>query len=284
MLRRDELKLICGKKSIHGRQRLTMFRELEVAKKLALEAGALILRHFADSVEVSHKDSGEVVTPADREADDFIRKGLADAFPADAIYSEETADSSERLSRTRVWIVDPLDGTSNFIERGDNFSVSIGLSVGGRAMLGVVYNPRRYELFAGGYGIGVTLNDAPVHVSDAKDLSKARLLVSKKEMKKGLEGLFPSLSLIPMASMAYKLAMVATGLADGVFTLKPRKEWGTCAGIALVNASGGKAVLLNGKDICFNRADLKQQAGFVAAGHALLPLLFDEVQKIISKS
>ena len=204
-----------------------MFRELEVAKKLALEAGALILRHFADSVEVSHKDSGEVVTPADREADDFIRKGLADAFPADAIYSEETADSSERLSRTRVWIVDPLDGTSNFIERGDNFSVSIGLSVGGRAMLGVVYNPRRYELFAGGYGIGVTLNDAPVHVSDAKDLSKARLLVSKKEMKKGLEGLFPSLSLIPMASMAYKLAMVATGLADGVFTLKPRKEWGT---------------------------------------------------------
>jgi fructose-1,6-bisphosphatase/inositol monophosphatase family enzyme len=216
-------------------------RELEVAKRLAQEAGTLILRHLTGPLVVGHKEHGEVVTPADREANNLIRSGLGLVFPDDAIYSEETSDSLERLSHSRVWIVDPLDGTSNFIERRNEFSVSIGLSVEGKAVLGVVYNPSRNELFAGGNGLGVSLNSLPAKVSDTTDLYRARLLVSRKECSKGLAQQFPSLTLIPLASMAYKLARVAAGLEDGVFSKKPRKEWGTCAGVALVLAAGGKA-------------------------------------------
>ncbi|MBI5407404.1 MAG: 3'(2'),5'-bisphosphate nucleotidase CysQ [Nitrospirae bacterium] len=252
--------------------------ELKVAERLAREAGALILSYLSGPLEVGHKEHDEVVTPADREANNLILTGLKNAFPDDAIYSEEIADSPKRLSHSRVWIVDPLDGTSNFIDLGDEFSVSIGLSVEGRAVLGVVYNPRRDELFAGGLGLGVSLNGATVKVNDAEDLSGARLLVSRKEWRRGLTQIIPSPPLIPVASMAYKLARVAAGLEDGVFSKKPRKEWGICAGAALVLAAGGKATLLNGEEIRFNRAELKQPLGFVAAGPKLHPLLLKAAQ------
>lgn len=261
-----------------------LLRELEILKSLATEAGALILRHRAVGVTVSHKEHGEVVTQADRDANDLILAGLKTTFPDDAIYSEETIDSPERLSKTRVWIVDPLDGTSNYIEGGDEWCVSIGLAINKRPVLGVVYNPTRNELFSGGEGLGVNLNGAAVKVSEAEDLKTSRILISRKEWKGGLthlSHLASSISLIPVASMAYKLARVAAGLDDGVVSKKSRKEWGTCAGIALVLAAGGKATLLNGTEIYFNRAELKQPLGFTASGTRLHPFLLDAAKILI---
>src|SRR5512140_3557910 len=222
-----------------------MPHELVVASRLALEAGRRILRHREAPIDVGHKEHGEVVTAADREADRTIREGLGAAFPADAIYSEETADSAQRLSKSRVWIVDPLDGTSDFIARGNDFSVSIGLAVDGRAVLGAVYNPARDELFAGAVGIGVTRNGVAVGVTETGDVEHAHISVSKKEHAK-LAGLVPGLTLATITSMSYKLARVAAGIDDGAFSGKRRKEWGSCAGVALVLAAGGKATLLDG--------------------------------------
>src|SRR3954468_1062285 len=142
--------------------------ELDVAAALAREAGAVLLRHREAGFAVGQKAGGELVTPADLESDRLIRQGLASAFPGDAIFSEETPDTPDRLGRERVWIVDPLDATSDFAAGGIDFVVSIGLAVGGRAMLGVVYCPSRAELTAGVLGTGVTLNGHSVHVSDAR--------------------------------------------------------------------------------------------------------------------
>jgi fructose-1,6-bisphosphatase/inositol monophosphatase family enzyme len=255
--------------------------ELTVAKSLALEAGALLLRHREGPIEVRHKPNGEVVTVADTESDALIRAGLASAFPLDAIFSEETADSPDRLSSPRVWIVDPMDGTSNFIERGDEFTVSIGLAVEGRAVLGVVYNPVRDELFAGCEPCGVTLNGAPARASMATDLRSARLAVSRKEWKGGLHELAAELPIAPRASVAYKLARVAAGLDDGMFSAKFRKQWDICAGVALVLASGGRVTLLDGGEIRFNRLELKQPLGMVASGPGIYPVLMEAVRRLL---
>jgi myo-inositol-1(or 4)-monophosphatase len=248
-------------------------RELSAATALARDAGATLLRHRAGPLEVGHKAHGEVVTAADLEADAIIRAGLARCFPADAVYSEETADTLERLSKPRVWIVDPLDSTSNYAAGGDEYSVSIGLAVGGRAVLGVVFNPSRDELIAGSIGSGVTLNGRPVQASATPRLASARLTVSRKEWQRGLARVADGLAIVPVASFAYKLARVASGLDDGVFTAIPRKEWGACAGVALVLAASGRATLLDGSPIAFNRPALKQPLGMLAAGSELHPML-----------
>jgi myo-inositol-1(or 4)-monophosphatase len=244
-------------------------RELAVATRLALAAGEVVRRHAAGPILEQHKSSGEVVSAADLECDALIRGGLAEAFPDDAILSEETSDSPGRLGRRRVWIVDPIDGTSDFVAGGDEHAVSIGLTVDGRAALGVVHNPRRRELFAGAEGHGVEKDGAAARVSGATDLDAARLVVSRKEWKRGFEPLAAALPIRPMGSIAYKLARVAAGLDDGTFYLKPRKEWDVCAGVALVLAGGGCVEHLRGGAPRFNAPDVKLPDGFIACAPGL---------------
>jgi len=259
---------------------LRLERELDAATRLALDAGAALRRHQAGVLEVSYETHGEPVTLADLEADAIIRDGLKGAFPDDVVFSEETADSPVRLSRPLVWIVDPLDSTSNFMERGDEYSVSIGLSIEGRAVLGVVYNPARNELFAGYQGAGVTLNGSPVRVSDVSDLERARLTASRKEWRR-LGNLATTLPIMPVAGMAYELARVAAGLDDAVFSAEPRTQWSTCAGVALVLAAGGRASLLDGGEIRFNRPEPRHPLGMVASGRGLYRLLLETLGDLL---
>ena len=255
-------------------------RELAVATRLAIEAGALLRRRRAEGVEVSKKGNGEVVTAADREVDASIGAGLASEFPDDAVYSEEAEDPPARLSARRVWIVDPIDATSDYASGGDEHCVSIGLAVEGVPVLGVVYNPARDELFAGRLGVGATRNGFAVSAARAGELAEARLEVSRKEWRRGLEAHAAALPARPVASMAYKLARVAAGLSDGAFSLKRRKEWGTCAGIALVLAAGGRATLLDGSVPKFNRPPGTPPRGLVAAGPRLHAALLEAVRAL----
>jgi myo-inositol-1(or 4)-monophosphatase len=244
--------------------------ELAVATSLALQAGAALRRHRADGrLLVMRKAGDEPVTAADLESDAIIRRGLADAFPSDALFTEETPDGPERLASRRVWIVDPLDSTSNYISGGDEYSVSIGLAIDRQPALGVVYNPNRDELVAGCLGGGVTLNGTRVGARTVAELGQARVTISPKELQRGLPDGLPTLALRPVASMAYKLARVAAGLDDATVSFKRRKEWGTCAGVALVLASGGRATLLDGRPIAFNHSEPKQACGMLAAGAGL---------------
>ncbi len=255
-------------------------RELQVAMALALQAGEVLWRHQSRRDKVEYRTNGEIGTVASLQADSVIRAGLQAAFPADSIFSEETPDTLTRLSSSRVWIVDPLNSTANFLELGNEYCVSIGLSILGQAVLGVIYNPSRDELFAGYLSRGVALNGSPVRVTEVNEVEQARITVSRKEWRRGLVMLSNTLRIEPLSSMPYKLARVAAGLDDGVFSLTPGKEWGTCAGVALVLAAGGRASLLDGRKIGFNRFNLRQPLGMVAAGSQLHPLLIERVRDL----
>src|SRR3712207_4288528 len=126
-------------------------REMQVALKLAREAGGAILAHYEHPLRVERKVDADPqtgpVTKADRAANELIVAGLRREFPDDGILAEESVDTERRLEKSRVWMVDPLDGTNGFIARDGDFAVQIGLAVGGRSRLGVVYQPEPDVLY-----------------------------------------------------------------------------------------------------------------------------------------
>lgn len=240
-----------------------MQRELEVALAAAREAGRAIARVYAKvqgaGIDVTAKsgDRGPL-TEADLAADEILRVTLTSAFPEDGWLSEETADAPSRLARPRCWIVDPLDGTREFTLGLPEFVVSIGLAIRGEARLGVVHQPIT-GLTVAGYidddGVGHAFTtDGPARTTARRTLDGARLLVSRNELEKGGFGAWAGrITLEPLGSVAYKLALVAIGQADATFTPKPRNEWDLCGGVAVVRAAGGRCSDGSGADYRFNQ-------------------------------
>lgn len=229
--------------------------ELRAAERAAGEAGAIIAELYRSDYQVREKSRGNPVTTADLMANRAIREVLAGRFPDDAWLSEEDADDAGRLDRSRVWIVDPLDGTREFIRGVPEFCVSIGLALHGSPVLGVIYHPLRRELFAAVRGGGTRLNGEPVQVSRPGNGERPCLLISRAEPRKRLEDLAREFALEPMGSIAYRLASVARGDAHATLTFRRVREWDVCAGIVVVEEAGGCAMAGNGERPAFNRRD-----------------------------
>jgi myo-inositol-1(or 4)-monophosphatase len=262
--------------------KMDLRRELNVAEHLAREAGMLLRERQAAGVKVRFKANGEIVTPADLASNEIICNGLAGEFPSDALWSEETPIFSPARETQRVWIIDPLDSTSNYVQNGDEYSVSIGLAVGGHAVLGVVFNPRRNEIFSGYCGFGASWNGVPVRATFTASEHQPSVLVSMKEWKRGLHTLTTKLPMRTMASMAYKLARVAAGKDDATVSFKRRKAWGICAGAALVTAAGGRITSIDGLPLVFDTQATSISDGLVAAGEKLHSRFLDFARELRS--
>ncbi len=233
-------------------------QQLTTAIAAAREAGNVIRKWYDGAVTVTEKGHDNPLTEADTEADRVLRETLLGAYPDYGWLSEETKDSPDRLQRRRVWIVDPLDGTKEFIQHIPEFCVCIGLVEDGQPVLGVSYNPATDEMFAGAVGTPVLLNDAPVHVTPLADLPQARVLASRSEVKRGEWSEFEQDFRVELTgSVAFKFALIAAGRADATFSLTPKNEWDICAGTALVNLAGGKVTDRYGQPLTFNRPNPK---------------------------
>jgi myo-inositol-1(or 4)-monophosphatase len=243
--------------------------DLDLATRAAREAGRVIMGYYQDEYEIKQKGKGNPVTTADLEADKVLKAVLLSGTPGDGWLSEETVDSPERLSARRVWIVDPIDGTKEFISGLPQFAISIALAVEGRIAVGVIYNPARDELYQGTTGGGVTLNGGAVRVTDLADLKQANILASRSEVSRGEFDRFQGdFRVTPIGSIAYKLALVACGQADLTFTLTPKTEWDFAAGYLLVTEAGGRVRILGDHPQTFNQPD-PRVAGLVATNAAL---------------
>ena len=253
----------------NGAPTSTYDHELRIARDAALAAGEILQRYFRDrDFTTESKGKNNPVTSADFEADSILKQILCDAFPAYGWLSEETVDSDDRLARERVWIVDPLDGTKEFIKGIPEFVVAIALTDGGVPMMGVTYNPIKDELFCGVRGAGCTLDGKAVTVSNTDGLEGATILASRSETARGEWKAYEGRVIVkPIGSVAYKLALVAAGQADATFTLTPKNEWDIASGVALIVAAGGRVTDLYGRDVSFNQREVKTP-GFVASnGH-----------------
>jgi myo-inositol-1(or 4)-monophosphatase len=229
-------------------------REREVAERAARDAGAIVRAHYASDVSVAEKGPGNPVTKADLEANACIRAAIAAAFPEDGWLSEETADSVERLGRRRVWVVDPLDGTKEFIQHIPEFCVCIALVEDGRPVVAVEYNPAADRLYAAARGAGTTVNGMPTHVSAQSRVADATVLASRSEDRRGEWDAFRGRVDVHLTgSVAFKLAELSAGHGDATFTLTPKNEWDICAGTLLVEEAGGRVTDLEGRPLTFNQ-------------------------------
>jgi myo-inositol-1(or 4)-monophosphatase len=220
-------------------------------------AGEAIMSYYRDrdSFSVTDKSPDNPLTDADLAADKLLRERLMALLPEAGWLSEETRDSPDRLERERVWVVDPLDGTKEFVLGIPEFTVSVGLVEGGRPLLAVIYNPPTGELYYGQRGEGVFLNGRAVTVSDRLEFPGARIDASRSERKRGeFEPFEAMLDIKTMGSIAYKLARVAAGQVDATWSRGPKNEWDICAGVLLIEEAGGVCHDLDDNPITFNQS------------------------------
>ena len=230
--------------------------ELISAKVAARNAGKILMKYYqSDKNEVKMKGVDNPVTIADNEADQYLSNFLMGEFPNDGWLSEETVDTEERLNRDRVWIVDPLDGTKEFIEGIPHFAVSIGFVYKGEPVVGVIYNPATDEMFSSQKGKGVYLNGNKVIASQKNHLIDSSITVSRSEFKRNEWEPFRNdfKSIKPIGSVAYKLALVSAGEYEIFATIAPKNEWDICAGDCLISEAGGVFKTINDKKIIYNQ-------------------------------
>lgn len=230
-------------------------RDLERIDAGLTAAAAVLADYTPGFIDATRKSGGDPVTEADEKVDELLRNLLPE--PGDGWLSEETVDRADRLGCRRVWVVDPLDGTREFIDGIPEWCVSIGLVEDGVAVAGGIVNLPKDQRVLGSLETGVTLNGTPAGVRSLDRLEGAEVLASRSEVRRGEWDQFRDGPIVvrPMGSVAYKLALVAAGLADATWTLTPKNEWDIAAGTALVVAGGGVITYPDGSEPKFNSRD-----------------------------
>jgi myo-inositol-1(or 4)-monophosphatase len=218
----------------------------------ALDEARAVLRGFTGVVPSRPKGDQGPVTDADLAVDAALARSLP--RPGEGWLSEESEDDPDRLARRRVWIVDPIDGTRQFLAGSPEWSVSVALVEDGRAVAGGVMLPARDLTIVGAEGLGVVANGQPARVRQGVTLDRACILASPSEHRRGAwDGYREApFTVRTFGSIAAKLALVGAGLADATWTLEPRNEWDVAAGIALVLAGGGEVWRGDAGELRFN--------------------------------
>lgn len=260
--------------SIREKMGDSSYAEILQRIEAAMDAARTVFARFTPgAIETEYKIGHDPVTEADRAVDAVLRESLL--REGEGWLSEETADNPSRLDKERVWIVDPLDGTREFVMGLPEFAVSIGCVEKGVPVAGGIYNPATQETFLGALDAGVLYNGHRARVSQRSTLDGGLILASRSEVKRGEWKPFDTgrFRIEAMGSVAYKLALVAAGRADATFTLTPKNEWDVVAGAALVKSAGGFVATLEKTDLTANRRH-PLLSGLLACGHLLKdPLL-----------
>lgn len=249
-----------------------MQKELEIAIQAAKEAGEIAMGYYQSSYDIREKSPNNPVTTADLMTNHRIREIIYHTFPDDGWLSEETEDSSDRLTKSRVWVVDPIDGTEEFIAGISEFAISIALVVEGTPVIGVLHNPVTSELFYAHAGDGAFCNSTPIRCSPYQTLKQALMLVSQTEHRRGLLAeLVPLVGKIQyIGSVAYKLARLAAGTGNLYITVRPKNEWDFCAGDLILREAGGVLWDKAGQTIRYNKKRVRQPTGLFAGNPTLV--------------
>ncbi|MBT3499591.1 MAG: 3'(2'),5'-bisphosphate nucleotidase CysQ [Gemmatimonadales bacterium] len=239
-----------------------------------LAAAEAISPFTPGAVEFERKEErGDPLTAADLAADEVLRAMLP--VPGEGWLSEESVDDNSRMVSERVWIVDPIDGTREFVEGVPEWCISIGLLEKGVPVAGGILNPVTNELVIGSLETGVEFNGEPARVLDRAPGNGIRVLASRSEIRRGEWDRFEeAFSVEPCGSVAYKMALVAAGQADATWTLVPKSEWDVAGGAALICAAGGAVTLADGTKPSFNQTT-PLFPNFVAAGELTRSWLVD---------
>jgi 3'(2'), 5'-bisphosphate nucleotidase len=271
---------------------MNLARELDVAYTVALEAAALVRTFTGPNMRVDHKKENEPVTEADIATSALIVSRLRAAFPDDAVLSEEIPDDGARLKASRVWMVDPIDGTRDFIRGENGYAVMIGLCIDGRPQVGVVSQPPTGVTWAGAVGETAWREQpgqprTPLHPSARKEPPGIRLVASKSHRTHDIDLFRQALGIadeINVGGVGLKVAMVADGSRDlYVYPGGRTKIWDSCAPEAIIIAAGGRLTDTHGQPLVYDQPDLLNRNGLIASNGPLHDLVVGTIALLRSK-
>jgi 3'(2'), 5'-bisphosphate nucleotidase len=257
--------------------------ELRCAVAAARAAGIAILAHYG-TAESELKAGGSPVTAADHAATEAILAQIRAAYPGDAILCEETADGPARLDARRLWIVDPLDGTKEFLAQNGEFSVMIALVEDGIPALGVVFLPASDRMFTAARGAGAWMETEGRRelLTSQRSGDRMRLVTSRSHADATVEAMCAALPITdrrPSGSVGIKCALIAQGECDLYAHPVPYMgEWDTCAPEVILREAGGTVTDCRGEPLRYNKPDPHQPHGILACAPGLLETVLPVVR------
>lgn len=264
--------------------------------ELAQRAGEAVLTHYEGDIIAESKIGvdkfDEPVTAADREASRLIVEGLQEHFPDDAILSEEEFDdSAHRLNKDRVWIIDPIDGTSGFIKKDGDFAVQIGLAVEGEPVAGIVLLPFHEVTYFAAKGGGAFRMDATetsqLRTSDIDDYSQMQMAVSRNHRSPKINTILAEFGVkgeMQRGSVGLKIGLIAEQTCDIYIHLSPRtKLWDTCAPQIILEEAGGRLTDLWGTTYRYDVGDVQNWGGIVASNGTIHDETIERLQPLLSQ-
>ncbi len=244
--------------------------EAEILERAAKGAGEIAVSYFGDSPQNWDKGDGQgPVSEADLAVNDFLLEFFARELPDHEILSEESEDDRQRLNAQKLIVIDPIDGTKAYLNNEDFFAVSIGILHANEPAHGVVYAPMLEELYLASKGKGARRNGAPIRISDAEELTDAKILASRAGHNRAALDKEPKLKNHFRPSIALRLALVAAGEFDLTIALRPSWDWDLAAGDLLVREAGGVVCNREGQPLAYNNIE-PQQNGIVAGAPNLV--------------
>ena len=268
-----------------------MREDLEAAKALAVRAGAILLEHFVQP-KTRWKGPGNPVTEADRLASAFLTKELRKLFPQDGILSEEEPHVTDRLSKSRVWIVDPLDGTIEFINRLDEFAVMIGLSVDAISSLGILYQPITEKLYYAESGSGAFLTENRttrlLRVSHESNPAAMTIALSRSHHSADVDLILRELGItntIPSGSIGLKVGLICEGRTHLYLHTSPNtSQWDTCACDVILREAGGRMTDMLNAPLRYNAPELRNLNGVIASNGIIHDRIAEAAQFVHTKT
>lgn len=254
--------------------------DLELLARSVREGGAIAKAAFGSKPKTWEKSKGNPVTEIDLAVNVRLRELLYGARPDYGWLSEESADEPERLTRQRVFVIDPIDGTLAFIKNKPEFTICAAVVDNGRPVAAAIFNPVTDEMYAAALGGGTTLNGKRVSVSATSDLTGSRMLVAKDVIfHPAWPRAWPVLTVENRASIAYRMALVARGEFDSMMSLSSKYEWDIAAGDIIVREAGGRVTSHTGAELIYNQATPKLRS-VICAGPAMHDAILERTRDI----
>ncbi|NNE23039.1 MAG: 3'(2'),5'-bisphosphate nucleotidase CysQ [Rhizobiales bacterium] len=230
------------------------------------EAGALAAGYFNGSTQSWTKDDGTPVSDADLAVDELLKSRLLPARPDYGWLSEETDDNDDRLANSRVWVVDPIDGTRSFLEGGEHWCVTAALVEDGRPAIGVVYLPLSDKMYAARAGEGASMNGQLLIASTRNELAGSKMIAHKSILQPHRwQTPWPDVDVGMTTSLALRLCLVADGSFDAALAVGSKCDWDLAAGDLIVHEAGGRVCDLGGATLRYNKRATRQD-GLIASG------------------
>lgn len=247
---------------------MNLIKELYFVKKVAFKASKEILKIYNTDFNVDYKDDNSPLTEADKRSNEIIVNSLLKQFPGQAILSEEFEDDKKRLNNEWCWIIDPLDGTKEFIKKNDEFTINIALTYKHKAILGIVYIPVRNDIYFATFQNGAYLENNGIikKLNVSKKTNNLILIKSRSHSNDKLDRLIElnknRIKEVKVSGSSIKGCLVASGEADIYYRFGKTMEWDTAAVQCIVEEAGGIFKQIDDTEMLYNRENSLNEKGF----------------------